>query len=156
MTYEEAINLSTELRTRFNAPFSTSDKQCIEQLFEAVFIERMKPTSCQSCYHDALIRICTYLKREGKMREKCNYRLRAGFIIHCPNFRRGKIYTNYNLTDEVAEEYLAMFPQNTNLCERISPKPGNRQQETVETDTVDKSVRTSRKIGRTKQDLTSK
>ncbi len=36
--------------------------------------------------------------------------MRAGFIIACPAFHNGKIYSNANLTDEVAEEYLAMFP----------------------------------------------
>lgn len=151
MTYEEAVSLSMELRTRFNAPFSTSDKQRIESLYEAVFLERMKPTSCQNCYHDALIRIFTYLKREGKMREKCNYRLRAGFIIHCPNFRRGKIYTNYNLTDEVAEEYLAMFPQNTDLCERITAKPGNKPQEATAIDKADDSRQEQRRAARAKR-----
>ena len=122
MTYDEAMALSRELRTRFDAPFSASDKRAIEALYEAVFLERMKPTSCQSCYHDALIRVITYLRGEGKMREKCNYRLRAGFIIKCPLFMGGKIFTNYNLTDEVAEAYLAMFPKNATLCERITPE----------------------------------
>lgn len=151
MTYEEAVNISMELRTRFDTPFSTSDKQRIEQLYEAVFLERMKPTSCQNCYHDALIRIYTYLKREGKMRENCNYRLRAGFIIHCPNFRRGKIYTNYNLTDEVAEEYLAMFPQNANLCERITPKLEGRPQETENANPTDNSRRALRRAAKAKK-----
>lgn len=36
--------------------------------------------------------------------------MRAGFIIACPAFHNGKIYSNANLTDEVAAEYLAMFP----------------------------------------------
>lgn len=151
MTYDEALNICRELRTRYDAPFSTSDKQRIERLYEAVFLERMKPTSCQSCYHDALIRIYTYLKREGKMREKCNYRLRAGFIIHCPNFRRGKIYTNYNLTDEVAEEYLAMFPQNTDLCERITPEQENKPQVSAKEYTADNSTPTARKSVRAKK-----
>lgn len=128
MTYDEALNICRELRTRYDAPFSTSDKQLIERLYEAVFLERMRPTSCQSCYHDALIRIYTYLKREGKMRKKCNYRLRAGFIIKCPLFMNGKIFTNYNLTDEVAEAYLAMFPKNASLCERITPKEERKEE----------------------------
>lgn len=141
MTYDEAMTQARELRTRFDAPFSTSDKRRIEELYEAVFLERMKPTSCQSCYHDALIRVYTYLKKEGKMREKCNYRLRAGFIMKCPLFMNGKIFTNYNLTDEVAEAYLAMFPKNSSLCERITPKYEAAQ----ETNTITRKRRNSRR-----------
>lgn len=44
------------------------------------------------------------------MKKKCDYRLRAGFIIACPEFRNGKIFTNDNLTNEVAKEYLAKYP----------------------------------------------
>ena len=36
--------------------------------------------------------------------------MRAGFIIASPIFHNGKIYTNANLTDKIAEEYIAMFP----------------------------------------------
>ena len=143
MTYDEAVQVSSELRARLNAPFSTSDKQIIERLYEAVFLERMKPTSCQSCYHDALIRDITYLRREGKMREKCNYRLRAGFIIKCPLFHSGKIYTNYNLTDAVAEEYLALFPENARMCERITPKMQPKAAKTPRS--VSKTMKNERK-----------
>lgn len=44
------------------------------------------------------------------MPEQCNYRMKAGFIISCPDFHGGKIFTNENLTDEVAAEYLDKFP----------------------------------------------
>ena len=44
------------------------------------------------------------------MAEKSNYRLRAGFIIHNPNFHNGFVYNNDNLTDKVAAEYLEQFP----------------------------------------------
>ena len=56
------------------------------------------------------------------MAEKSNYRLRAGVIINCPNFRGGKIYTNDNLTDKVASEFLKMFPEQEVLFQKLPPK----------------------------------
>ena len=41
--------------------------------------------------------------------------MRAGFIINCPTFRGGQIFTNDNLTDDVAEEYIKRFPKNADL-----------------------------------------
>ena len=56
------------------------------------------------------------------MAEKSNYRLRAGVIINCPNFRGGKIYTNDNLTDKVASEFLKMFPEQEVLFQKLPPQ----------------------------------
>ena len=56
------------------------------------------------------------------MKEKCNYSLRAGFIIHCPTFHEGKVYTNDNLTDAVAAEYLAAFPGQRPMFAKV-PEP---------------------------------
>ena len=36
--------------------------------------------------------------------------MKAGFIISCPDFYNGKIFTNENLTDKVAHEYLTKYP----------------------------------------------
>lgn len=119
MTYEEAINKSNDLRTRFDAPFSNIDKSTIVELYGEVLGKQFHPTSCQQCYHDALIEIVLYLRKEKRMAEKCNYRLRAGYILNSPHFRGGKIYTNDNLTDEVAEEYLNMFPDNRTMFQAL-------------------------------------
>lgn len=53
------------------------------------------------------------------MKEKCKFRMRAGFIINCPAFEGGKIYTNDNLTDAVAEKYLAKFPKNADMFQEL-------------------------------------
>lgn len=110
MTYNEAVELSEQLKAHLNDAFSASEKSQIEHLYAEVLGKQFKPTNCQRCYHDALIQVILYLRKEGKMKEKCNYSLRAGFIIHCPTFHDGKVYTNDNLTDAVAAEYLAAFP----------------------------------------------
>lgn len=115
MKVEEAKRIVEELRGRFDAPYSSSDKGRIVMLYWEVLGKEFKPTSCQQCYHDALIEIYVYLKRENKMKEKSNYRMKAGFIISCPEFDGGKVYTNDNMTDDVAERYLAAYPKNVRM-----------------------------------------
>lgn len=119
MNVEEAKTIVQELKGRFDAAFSSSDKERIEMLYWEVLGKEFKPTSCQQCYHDALIEIYLYLKKYNKMKEKSKYRMRAGFIINCPAFDGGKIYTNDNLTDDVAERYLAQFPQNVEMFQEL-------------------------------------
>jgi hypothetical protein len=126
MTYDEAVSISNDLRTRFDAPFSNIDKQAIAELYGEVMGKAFQRTNCQQCYHDALIEIVLYLKREKRMAEKCNYRLRAGYILNSPNFRGGKIFTNDNLTDEVAAEYLTMFPANATMFQTLPAKGENK------------------------------
>lgn len=119
MTVEDAKTIVEELKGRFDAPFSSSDKVRIVRLYWEVLGKEFKPTSCQQCYHDALIEVYLYLKKYNKMKAKCNYRMRAGFIISCPRFANGKIYTNDNLSDDVAEEYLAQFPKNVDMFQQL-------------------------------------
>lgn len=119
MTYDEAVALCEGLRTRFDEPFSPSDKATIERLYAEAVGRDFRPTSCQMCYHDALIEIYHSLKNNRKMAEKCNYRLRAGYLINSPTFRGGSIYSNDNLTDEVAEEFLTAFPERVDMFQQL-------------------------------------
>lgn len=125
MTFEEAKMNIEELRGRFDAPFGSSDKALIEALYFEVLGKTFHPTSCQNCYHDAVIEIYLYLKNNGKMAKKSNYRLRAGAIINCPAFNNGKVYSNDNLTDEVAKSYLEKFPNNAYLFQVIPTENGS-------------------------------
>lgn len=122
MTYKEAMLIVEDLKGRFDAPFGSSDKQNIERLYTEVLRKRFVPTSCQQCYHDALIEIYVKLKKDKKMPKVCNYRLKAGFIISCPDFYNGKIFTNENLTDKVAKEYLAKYPKMEDYFQKIPPE----------------------------------
>lgn len=124
MTYEEAVALCEGLRTRFDEPFSPSDKATIERLYVEAVGRDFRPTSCQMCYHDALIEIYHSLKNNRKMAEKCNYRLRAGYLINSPIFRCGAIYSNDNLTDEVAEEFLTAFPERVDMFQQLPKADG--------------------------------
>lgn len=109
MTYQTALQKVDELRTRFDAGFSTSEKEDIAILYNEVLSKELKQTNCNDCYRDALIEVYNYLRTERKMKAKCSYSLLAGVIIQ--DFENGKVYTNANLTDEVAEGYLKRFPK---------------------------------------------
>ena len=111
MTIERARQLSEELKGRYGSPYNSEDKQLIRLLYREVLGKEMRQTNCQSCFHDAVIEIYLHLKKNNDMAKPKKYTLRAGFIISCPTFKGGKIYTNDNLTDEVAEKYIEQFPQ---------------------------------------------
>lgn len=141
MTYEEAKTLTMDLRTRFDAPFSSHDKAQIEVLYNEVLGKTFYPTSCQNCYHDALIEICLYLKKHTTMAEKCNYKLRAGFIINCPSFKQGQIFTNDNLTDDVAAAYLKQFPNMADMFQAIPKKSAKESPKKSAKESPQKAVR---------------
>ena len=119
MTYKEATAKVEELKARFDSPFDATDKAVIETLYFEVTRKRFVPTTCQQCYHDALIEICLKLKKEKAMPKQCNYAMKAGFIISCPDFYNGKIFTNENLTDKVAHEYLTKYPHMESYFQKI-------------------------------------
>lgn len=122
MELAEAKKIIEELRGRFDAPFGSTDKSTIENLYYEVLGKDFVPTSCQQCYHDGLIEIYHYIKKYGKMAEKLNYRLKAGAIINCTTFMGGRVFTNDNLTDEIAENYLKEFPNNVDLFQKVPEK----------------------------------
>lgn len=127
MSYEEATESVTRLRANFERAFSVEEKDEIRTLYGEVLGKEFKPTTCQQCYHDALIEIYLYLKRERRMAQRSKYRMRAGFIISCPNFHGGKIYNNSNLTDEVAKEYLERYPKARAFFDVVADAPEERK-----------------------------
>nr|DAD67600.1 MAG TPA: hypothetical protein [Siphoviridae sp. cttU829] len=125
MTIDAAIMLVDELRGRFDAPFNQADKDAIERTYKAVIGRTFVQTSCQQCYHDAVLEIYHYIKKYGKMAEVKKYNLKAGAIINCPNFQEGKVFSNENLTDEIAAEYLKEYPDQVGLFETYkTPEDG--------------------------------
>lgn len=119
MTYQEALDRVEELRGHGNAPFSIEQKRLIAQMYPEITGRPFRRTACQRCYHDAVIEMAVKLRKEQKMREKCDYHMRAGFIIRCGDFDGGEIYTNANLTNDVARRYLERFPNKRKMFDRI-------------------------------------
>lgn len=109
--------------------FSSAEKSEIESLYLDVLDKRFVKTSCNDCYKDAVFEMYSYLKKNGKMKEKTRYRLKNGVLLQM-GFGSGEFYTNSTLTDEVAERYLAKYPERINYFavfpedwkERINPK----------------------------------
>ena len=124
MTIEEARASIMDLRGRFASPYNQTDKGQIERLYWAVLGRVFRPTSCQNCYHDAVIEIYSYLKKHDTMAEERKYLLKAGAIINTPAFDQGKIYSNANLTDDVASRYLERYPNQVVLFQKLpDPEP---------------------------------
>lgn len=99
----------TDMRSRFDSGFSSSDRSYIEQLYRSLLNKTVRRSGCADCYRDAFLEIYTYLKRTGKMPTKPNYVLKAGVIVH-PN-GTNQFYANANIPDEVAEKRLAEYPE---------------------------------------------
>lgn len=110
--YGVIMSRLTEMRSRYDSGFSSSDRSYIERLYRMLLDKPIRKTGCADCYRDAYIEVFTYLKRTGKMPTKPNYILKAGVIVH-PN-GTNKFYANANIPDEVAEKRLAEFPESIN------------------------------------------
>lgn len=119
MTYTEAKAAVEKLEGKSDAAFTNAEKREIEKLYFEVLRKTFVHTSCQQCYHDAVIEMLCYMRKNRKLKTKCNYRMRAGFIISCPDFYSGKIFTNDNLTDKVAKEYLDRYPKQETMFSEI-------------------------------------
>ena len=132
MTYKEALDRVEELRGHGNAPFSIEQKREIARMYPEITGKPFRKTACQRCYHDAVIEMAVKLRKEQKMREKCDYHMRAGFIIRCGDFDGGEIYTNANLTNDVARRYLECFPQKRVMFDRIPEETAEMPSETTE------------------------
>lgn len=134
MTYEEALAIVEELRGHGRAPFSVEQKQRIEEIYPQIMGRRFRKTSCKRCYHDAVIEMTVKLRRTKKMdsKRKSKYIMRAGFIIRHPQIDNGRIYTNANLTDEVAEKYIELFPAKRVMFDVIPEAVEKTPEERVE------------------------
>ncbi len=131
MTYQSALSTVNDLRARIETGFSDQDKSVIVSLYSEVLSKDFVKTGCNDCYRDAVIEIYNHLKRERKMKEKCDYALKNGAILQ--PFGTSEVYTNANLTNEVAEKHLRQFPKNADLFahvpsdleERLAKEPAN-------------------------------
>lgn len=123
MTTDEARLLLDDVRTRFDGAFSPSDKNTIERLYQAVLGKKLRVTTCQRCYHDAVIEITLHLRKNNVMKQEKQYIMSNGFVISCPDFHNGEIFTHLNVTDEICEEYLTKYPNMAKFFDRIPEKP---------------------------------
>ena len=112
MTYGEAQTLSTALIGRVDS-LSAEDKKIVEELYREVLWKEVRKCNCKDRHKDALIEVFYYLKRNKKMKEKSKYVLKPGAVLQI--FGDPRTFTNNNLTDEIAVEYLNAHPNDRNL-----------------------------------------
>ena len=86
--------------------FSEEQRNLIAEAYQSLLGKQIPNCSCRNRYTDALIEICATFKIKTNM-SNCKYQLFAGVIIWIGT----DCYSNHNLTDEIAEKYLAMHPE---------------------------------------------
>lgn len=107
MTLSEAYDTLLAL-SRANKPYSSAEESIISNLYTEVTGKKVRDCNCRDKWRDAVIEALLYLKKHKAMREKCDYKLRAGVILHISG--SSEVYTNDNLTNEVAEKFLKDNP----------------------------------------------
>lgn len=126
MTRTEALDRVNELKGHLENDDALFDyKDEIDALSLAVLGHKVKRCNCRNRYADALIAIYKKLKNNEPMKSEITTRMRRGFLITW----QGKHYTCHNITDEVAREYLAEFPQNAKMFEVLPPVVEEPQEE---------------------------
>lgn len=114
---DDVIARLTELSKKRS--YTDEEKLEISSLYpkvtQFVFVKRK---GCADCYRDACIEMVSYLRKNGKFRDKLNYVLRAGCVIQLGGFGSGDFYSNANISDAVAIAYLREHPLDITLFQR--------------------------------------
>lgn len=113
--YSDIMKRLEEMRTEYDAGFSFSNRDFLTQLNFRLFGKPITLTGCGDCYRDAYLLIYHKLKRDKKMPQMTNYRLRPGKVVHW--FGTNEYYA-LDVSDEVAEKYLAEDSKNIIWFER--------------------------------------
>ena len=113
MNVEQALSLCRVWIGRPHASLSENDRKQIETLYNDVLGKHIKKCNCKNRYEDAVVEIYHFLKRGGQMRVKSQYVLKSGVVLQPKG--SNKVYTNDNLTDEVAQAFLRERPNATGL-----------------------------------------
>lgn len=103
LSYIEVMERLSEMRDRFDAGFSSSDRLFINDMSVVVLSKCVRNSSCSDCYRDAYLEIYHKLKILGTMPKEKKFVLRAGVLLHF----NGKMYVNENLTDDIAVASIA-------------------------------------------------
>ena len=109
-TLEEAQAEFTELRGLADAGQSLAVvKERIARLYLAVCRKQLRKCKCKNVLEDALAEIYATIQKYKRNMDTytAKARLVNGVVLHVG----AKVYTNANLTDEVARQFLAQFPQ---------------------------------------------
>ena len=92
---------------------SYPQKSRVQELTRLILHAEVRQCNCSDRFLDALFMCRKQLKTYGIMKP-CNYKLKNNVVLQFQN----NVYTNANLTDEVAEAYLAKYPNTTYFAEK--------------------------------------
>ncbi|MBD5131897.1 MAG: hypothetical protein HDT28_04815 [Clostridiales bacterium] len=115
LEFEEIASLCEDRelfgRVVSNATYTPQEAARIGVAYLQIFKKQIVQT-CGNCVGDALSElVALYRKNPERMKEQntCKYQLRAGMLIRL-HFGDNVYYSNANLTDKVAEEYIMAKP----------------------------------------------
>ena len=106
---------------------SYPQKSRVHELTRLILHAEVRQCNCSDRFLDALFMCRKQLKTYGIMKP-CNYKLKNNVVLQ---FQNG-VYTNANLTDEVAEAYLAKYPNTTYFAEKKPIEVSEKQEGTDE------------------------
>lgn len=101
---------------------SYPQKSRVEELTRLILNAEVRQCNCTDRFLDALFLCRKQLKTYGLMKP-CKYKLKNNVVLQ---FQNG-VYTNANLTDEVAEAYLAKYPNTTYFAEKTAIEVSEKQ-----------------------------
>lgn len=99
----------------------------VERLYNIVTGQTLRKCNCKDILEDALIEINYKLKKRTEMAKA---RLLNGVVLW---FNR-KPYTNANLTDKVARDFLAQFPMRTDWFDILPPAEEEKKEDAPQTE----------------------
>lgn len=103
---------------------SYPQKRRVEELTRLILNAEVRQCNCTDRFLDALFMCRKQLKTYGIMKP-CKYKLKNNVVLQFQN----NVYTNANLTDEVAEAYLAKYPNTTYFAEKKVIEVSEKQAE---------------------------
>ena len=103
---------------------SYPEKRRVEELTRLILNAEVRQCNCSDRFLDALFMCRKQLKTYGIMKP-CKYKLKNNVVLQFQN----NVYTNANLTDEVAEAYLAKYPNTTYFAEKKVIEVSEKQAE---------------------------
>jgi hypothetical protein len=123
----------------------------LDALYMQVCGKHIRDCKCKDRWSDALIEVRVTLNKLKKMAMAgTKYRLRVGVVLH--DFEKNEAYTNANLTDKIAREYLKKYPQQASLFEVIPAQKETKQDADTDAEDTEQEVGGSEDKKETKQD----
>ena len=103
LDYSSTIDRLSVMKSRFDEGFSASDRLFIRSVYNRLFGKDIRNLGCPDCYRDAYMEIIHRLKKDKIMPKEKKFILRNGVLLHA---FKGEVFTNANLTDEIAMDAL--------------------------------------------------